>query len=75
MGERQANDPNAMPLDAFISEAMSILKADPRVDEIVVRNAAPFRDASYAGVEHYRDLFKNRNATFFEARKKEWESL
>ena len=75
MGERQASDQNAMPLDAFIQEVMEILKNDPTAEEIVVKNATPFREASYHGAGPYRELFQKRNDFFFNARKKEWDEL
>jgi uncharacterized oxidoreductase len=75
MGERQASDQNAMPLDSFISEVMGILERSPEIDEIVVQNAAPFRAAAYQGADHYQELFKKRNDFFMSARQKEWDEL
>ncbi len=48
MGERQANDPRAMPLDAFIAEVMDLLAA-PDATEIVVERCKPLRLAAEAG--------------------------
>jgi uncharacterized oxidoreductase len=45
MGARQANDPNAMPLEDFIAEAMSILKSSPDATEICVERVKPLRFA------------------------------
>jgi uncharacterized oxidoreductase len=45
MGARQANDPNAMPLEDFITEAMSILKNSPDATEICVERVKPLRFA------------------------------
>jgi uncharacterized oxidoreductase len=45
MGARQANDPNAMPLEDFITEAMSILKNSPDAPEICVERVKPLRFA------------------------------
>ena len=75
MGDRQANDPNAMPLEAFIDEVMAILENDPQIEEVVVQNSAPFRNAAYEGRDHYRELFQKRNDFFMTARQKEWEQL
>lgn len=75
MGERQANDPNAMPLDAFIEEVMTILEKTPETDEIVVQNARLFREASYQGAAPYQELFQKRNDFFVSARQKEWDEL
>ena len=75
MGDRQANDQNAMPLDAFIDEVMSLLKQDPDGNEVVVKNARPFRDASFQGADAYQELFTKRNDFFFAARSSEWDAL
>ena len=37
MGDQQANDPNAMPLDEFIDEVMSILQSQPDAKEVCVK--------------------------------------
>ena len=44
-GEHQANDPNAMPLDEFIDEVMSILKATPDAEEVIVERVTMQRNA------------------------------
>jgi uncharacterized oxidoreductase len=44
-----AKDPRAMPLPAFIEEAMAILKADPNGEEIVVKAAEGLRFAERTG--------------------------
>jgi uncharacterized oxidoreductase len=75
MGERQASDPNAMPLDQFIDEVIDILKKNPDNHEIVVQNTKMFREAAFQGAEHYQELFKKRNDFFMSARKKEWDAL
>ena len=49
MGEHQANDPTAMPLDAFIAEVMDILTAEPDVAEVVVKRCEPLRFAAENG--------------------------
>ena len=49
MGERQANDPNAMPLAPFIDEVMSILDSQPAATEIVVERCKPLRFAAEHG--------------------------
>ncbi len=75
MGDRQANDPRAMPLDEYIEEVMEILKANPKAEEILVKNVIPFREAAFHGGEQYQKLFKERNDAIFSARKEEWELL
>ncbi|MFP1930115.1 SDR family oxidoreductase [Lonsdalea quercina] len=41
----QGHDPRAMPLDAFISETMALLRDRPEAEEIVVARAQRLRDA------------------------------
>ncbi len=48
MGEHQASDPKAMPLDAFIAEVMDLL-AVPDATEIVVERCKPLRFAAESG--------------------------
>ena len=59
MGKAQASDPNAMPLDAFISEVIEILKSRPDAPEICVETVNPLRHAAEGG--HYDDVFKGLN--------------
>ncbi|HEX4367379.1 MAG TPA: SDR family oxidoreductase [Rhodopila sp.] len=49
MGEHQANDPSAMPLDGFIAEVMDILTNEPDVAEVVVKRCEPLRFAAESG--------------------------
>jgi uncharacterized oxidoreductase len=56
-GEKQANDPRAMPLDEFITEVMEIITAGTPDGEICVRNVRPLRDAPGLGEEGYRKQF------------------
>jgi uncharacterized oxidoreductase len=49
MGERQANDPTAMPLADFISEVMEILTNQPEAQEVVVERCKPLRFAAETG--------------------------
>lgn len=59
MGTRQAEDPNAMPLKEFISEAMSILGASPNSTEICVNRVKRLRFAEASG--NYDALYKTFN--------------
>jgi uncharacterized oxidoreductase len=61
MGARQANDPNAMPLQEFIAEVMSILKSSPDATEILVERVKPLRFAERG--ENYEAFFKKFNDT------------
>ncbi|MFC7051906.1 SDR family oxidoreductase [Hansschlegelia quercus] len=47
-GERQAADPNAMPLEDFIAETMSLL-GEPGATEIIVKRCEPLRFAERRG--------------------------
>ena len=49
MGDRQANDPRAMPLDEFIAEGMQILGNQPDVAEVIVERCKPLRFAAENG--------------------------
>ena len=59
MGERNANDPAAMPLADFIAESMSILTASPEATEICVERVKSHRFAEANG--GYDDFFKTMN--------------
>jgi uncharacterized oxidoreductase len=59
MGETQANDPNAMPLNDFITETMKILKKSPHATEICVERVKPLRFAEKSG--NYDTFFKRFN--------------
>ena len=60
-GERQANDPRAMPLDAFIKEVMDIFQNQPDATEINVKNVYPLRYAADGGQEKYQQFFQQLN--------------
>jgi uncharacterized oxidoreductase len=61
MGDQQANDPRAMPLNEFISEVMSILKSQPDAKEICVKKVYPLRLAAEGGQEKYDQFFHDFN--------------
>jgi uncharacterized oxidoreductase len=75
MGDRQASDPNAMPLKEFINEVMTILKSSPEAEEILVERVKPQRTSSYQGAEHYKNFFQSMNDRLMTARKQEWDKL
>lgn len=52
--------PNAMPLDEYVAETMSLLQTQPQADEIVVERVKPFRFAERDGV--YHDIYPAFNA-------------
>src|SRR6266576_7123169 len=63
MGDQQADDPRAMPLDEYINEAMSILKTEPDVKEVWVKKVYPLRFAAEGGQEKYENFFTQFNDT------------
>ena len=48
-GEKQANDPNAMPLADYISETMQLLAAGPENGEVLVQRVHRQRFAEQSG--------------------------
>ena len=65
MGERQASDPNAMPLADYIAETMRLL-ADPSLTEICVERVKPLRYAERSG--NYDTFYQQFNAAMTAAR-------
>lgn len=74
MGDRQSSDPNAMPIDDFIAEAMAILRDRPDVEEILVQRVQPQRMAGFDRTA-YEAFFQKQNEAVMAARKKEWDAL
>lgn len=68
MGDRQANDPNAMPLDEFITEVIQILSSNPQIKEVMVKRVEPLRYSAEGGVTKYDTLFEQFNAAMLKAR-------
>jgi uncharacterized oxidoreductase len=58
LSEQQANDPNAMPLDAFIAETMTLLEKGD--DEVVVEACKPLRFAAENG--NLAEIMKKLNS-------------
>jgi uncharacterized oxidoreductase len=61
MGDRQAADPRAMPLQEFIDEVMSILRAQSDVQEVCVKKVYPLRFAAEGDQEKYEQFFQQFN--------------
>lgn len=59
MGERQASDPRAMPLDAFVAETIDLIGKNPGGGEILVERVKPLRFAEVHG--SYAEFFKQFN--------------
>lgn len=74
MGERQNSDPNAMPLEEFIAEVISIFREQPKAEEILVKRVLPQRTAGF-DVQKYDEFFKMQNDRIMAIRKKEWDAL
>jgi uncharacterized oxidoreductase len=68
MGDRQAQDPNAMPLDEFVTEVMQILSTDPRIKEVMVKRVEPLRHSAEGGVVKYNTTFEQFNDAMMKAR-------
>lgn len=66
MGERQANDPHAMPLKDFIDEVMAIFTHSPDAEEILVERVKPLRFAEVNG--GYGEFFTHFNDQMAAAR-------
>ncbi len=62
MGDQQASDPRAMPLEDFITEVMEILKNQPEATEILVERVKPLRFSFVGGEENYRKVFTGLNS-------------
>jgi uncharacterized oxidoreductase len=59
MGEAQASDERAMPLQEFLAETMEILSSQPGVAEVCVERVKPLRYAAESG--KYTQAFKGFN--------------
>ena len=68
MGERQKQDPTAMPLDEFVAEVMHILDTEPEVTEVLVKRVHAQRFAILGGFDAYRAFFKRMNDAIRAAR-------
>jgi uncharacterized oxidoreductase len=75
MGDRQAQDANAMPIEEFVAEVISILREQPNGEEILVKRVQPQRMAGYEGPGKYAEFFNKQNDTVMSVRKKEWDAL
>ena len=74
MGDRQAQDANAMPLEEFVNEVISIIRENPKAAEIAVKRVQPQRTAGHDEAK-YQEFFGKQNEMIMAARKKEWDAL
>ncbi len=61
MGDHQASDPRAMPLNEYIKEVMNLIQTQPDATEINVQRVQPLRFAANAGQEKYEQFFMSFN--------------
>ena len=73
MGERQSEDPNAMPLADYVSETMQLLEIQPDAAEILVERVKMQRFAEREG--NYDTFYSQFNSTMAKAWQGEWEKL
>jgi len=66
-GERQANDPHAMPLEEYVAETMELLGQQAEVEEVLVKRVQAQRFAEKSG--EYANFFRRMNDTLTAARK------
>ncbi len=66
MGDRQASDPNAMPLEEYIAETMRLLTDTPDAAEIQVERVKAQRFAAASG--NYDGFYRKFNDTMMAAR-------
>jgi uncharacterized oxidoreductase len=69
LGEQQAHDPHAQPLDEYIAQAMHILDTEPEVLEVVTEQAQTLRNAADDGREKYDAIYKRYNDQMAAARR------
>lgn len=69
-GDKQANDPHAMPLDEFITEVMQLIETQPDAKEITVERvkAQRFAGLGAEGARKYDEFFAQFNDTMAKAR-------
>ncbi len=72
MGERQAQDPNAMPLEEFVSEVLTLLEKGG--DQILVERVKPQRMAGDVNLQKEREFFNTQNERLYAIRKPEFEA-
>lgn len=66
MGDRQKNDPMAMPLADYLRETFAILRDQPDATEIIIDRVKPLRFAAESG--KYQEFFTTFNERMIAAR-------
>jgi uncharacterized oxidoreductase len=64
LGEQQASDPRAMPLNEYVEEVMEILAKQPEAKEILVKRVYPLRYAGEFDAEKFEGFFEQFNDQF-----------
>ena len=60
MGDRQKNDPMAMPLADYLRETFAVLRDQPDVQEVVIDRVKPLRLAAQSDYEGFFKTFNER---------------
>ena len=66
MGDRQKNDPAAMPLADYLRDTFAILREQPDVEEVIIDRVKPLRFAAEGG--DYANFFRTFNERMIAAR-------
>jgi len=66
MGDRQKNDPAAMPLADYLRETFAVLREQPDVEEVIIDRVKPLRFAAEGG--DYANFFRTFNERMLAAR-------
>ncbi|HEY9138036.1 MAG TPA: SDR family NAD(P)-dependent oxidoreductase, partial [Terriglobus sp.] len=66
MGDRQKNDPAAMPLADYLRETFAVLREQPDVQEVIIDRVKPLRFAAENG--DYNNFFNTFNERMVAAR-------
>lgn len=60
MGDRQKNDPMAMPLADYLRETFAVLRDQPDVQEVVIDRVKPLRFAAQGNYDEFFNTFNER---------------
>ena len=60
MGDRQKNDPMAMPLEDYLRETFAMLRDQPEVEEVIIDRVKPLRFAAQGDYDGFFTTFNER---------------